>query len=220
MREGMAAVPLSVDLGGATEFVLEVGDAGDGISCDQADWADAKVMLDDGTAVWLGDLPLLIERSAALDRRRRSRSSTTASRRPSCSETWKSKRDVASSTPSGREHTLTYTDPKTGLVVRCVAIEYRDFPDRRMDAVLQERGDGRHAAPVRHPGRRHRVPPRRRTASSRCTTTRAAPAAAERLPAARHAAWAAARRSGSRPPAAGRPTATCPISTSSGRARA
>ena len=26
------------------------------------------------------------------------------------------------------EHTLTYTDPKTGLVVRCVGIEYRDFP--------------------------------------------------------------------------------------------
>jgi alpha-galactosidase len=26
------------------------------------------------------------------------------------------------------EHTLTYTDPKTGLVVRCVGVEYRDYP--------------------------------------------------------------------------------------------
>ena len=34
-----------VELGGATEFDLEVGDAGDGISCDQSDWADAKVVL-------------------------------------------------------------------------------------------------------------------------------------------------------------------------------
>ncbi len=29
---------------------------------------------------------------------------------------------------SRTEHTLTYTDPKGGLVVRCVAIEYNDFP--------------------------------------------------------------------------------------------
>jgi len=26
------------------------------------------------------------------------------------------------------EHTLTYTDPETGLVIRCVGIEYREFP--------------------------------------------------------------------------------------------
>lgn len=26
------------------------------------------------------------------------------------------------------EHTLTYTDPKTGLTIRCVGVEYRDFP--------------------------------------------------------------------------------------------
>ena len=35
-------VPVDVDLAGASEFVLEVGDAADGISCDQADWADAN----------------------------------------------------------------------------------------------------------------------------------------------------------------------------------
>ncbi|MBC8236536.1 hypothetical protein H8E77_43875, partial [bacterium] len=29
---------------------------------------------------------------------------------------------------SRTEHILTYTDPKGGLVVRCVAIEYKDFP--------------------------------------------------------------------------------------------
>ena len=37
----------SVDLQGAREFALIVSDAGDGISCDQADWADAKVVLAD-----------------------------------------------------------------------------------------------------------------------------------------------------------------------------
>jgi hypothetical protein len=37
MREGMAGVPVNVPLDGSREFVLEVGDAGDGISCDQSD---------------------------------------------------------------------------------------------------------------------------------------------------------------------------------------
>jgi len=45
MREGMAGVPVNVPLDGASEFVLEVGEGGDGISCDQSDWADAKVVL-------------------------------------------------------------------------------------------------------------------------------------------------------------------------------
>ncbi len=58
-REGMAALPVSVDLGEASEFVIEAGDAGDGISADQADWADAKVVISSGREVWLGDLPFL-----------------------------------------------------------------------------------------------------------------------------------------------------------------
>lgn len=33
------------------------------------------------------------------------------------------------------QHTLTYRDPKTGLVLRCVGIRYRDFP-RPLEAVL------------------------------------------------------------------------------------
>jgi len=58
VREGTPAQPVNVDLAGAETFTLEVGDAGDGISCDQADWADAKVTLADGRQLWLGDLPL------------------------------------------------------------------------------------------------------------------------------------------------------------------
>ncbi len=62
IREGMLGKPVKVDLGGATEFLLEVGDAGDGISCDQADWASAQVTLDDGSTLWLGELPLAAAR--------------------------------------------------------------------------------------------------------------------------------------------------------------
>ncbi len=58
LREGMAGVPVKVDLGGATEFILLIDDGGDGISCDQSDWAEARVKLEDGRAFWLADLPL------------------------------------------------------------------------------------------------------------------------------------------------------------------
>ncbi|HQN01738.1 MAG TPA: NPCBM/NEW2 domain-containing protein, partial [Candidatus Hydrogenedentes bacterium] len=59
MREGMAGVPVEVDLGGARVFTLTVREGGDGISCDQADWADARVLLEDGSEVWLGDMQQL-----------------------------------------------------------------------------------------------------------------------------------------------------------------
>ena len=59
LREGMAGVPVRVDLAGATEFHLQVSDAGDGVNCDQAVWIDAQVTLADGRVVWIGDLPIV-----------------------------------------------------------------------------------------------------------------------------------------------------------------
>jgi alpha-galactosidase len=45
-----------VPLGGATGFDLVVNDGGDGRGWDQADWADARVILQDGSALWLDEL--------------------------------------------------------------------------------------------------------------------------------------------------------------------
>ena len=56
MHEGMKPERVEVDLAGATSFILEVSDGGDGISCDQADWADAQVFLRDNQIIHLGDL--------------------------------------------------------------------------------------------------------------------------------------------------------------------
>ena len=121
MREGMPGVPVSVDLGGATEFMLEVGDAGDGIACDQADWADAKV--DAGRR-----RDRLAGRSA--DHRGQSRARTHTEPpfsfiyggKPSAEllKTWKLKRSSKKLDEQRTQRTLTWTDPKTGLVVRCV----------------------------------------------------------------------------------------------------
>ena len=141
LREGMAGVPVEVALDGATELVLEVGDAGDGIACDQADWAEARAVLADGRTVWLGDLPLL-------DLRRGPHTteppfSFTCGGQPSARllKAWPLKRTARQLDGSRTEHTLTWTDPRTGLVVRCVAIEYRDFPAVEWTLYLKNAGD-------------------------------------------------------------------------------
>ena len=43
-------------------------------------------------------------------------------------KSWALKRQSRKLDDQRTEHTLTYTDPQTGLVLRCVAIEYHDFP--------------------------------------------------------------------------------------------
>ncbi len=128
MREGMPGVPVNVDLGGAVEFALNVGDAGDGISCDQSDWADAKVELADGRQVWLGELPILEpspSRYAA-----EPPFSFFYDGRPSADllRAWGAVREVRQMDSNRTERVLRWTDPATGLVVRCVAVEYSDFP--------------------------------------------------------------------------------------------
>ena len=127
MHEGMAGVPVEVPLVGAREFTIAVGDSGDGISCDQADWADAKITLDDGSAIWLADLTLAhgpAQTAAELP------FSFTYGGKPSAEllPTWKLERATRKLDEQRTERALTYTDPQTGLVVRCVAIEYHDYP--------------------------------------------------------------------------------------------
>lgn len=44
------------------------------------------------------------------------------------------------------EHTLTYADPRTGLVVRCVAVEYHDFP--AVEWTLYFKNEGPEETPI------------------------------------------------------------------------
>ncbi len=55
-------------------------------------------------------------------------------------KTWELKRASRQIDAQRTEHTLTYTDPKTGLVLRCVGIEYRDFPAVEWVIHLQNTG--------------------------------------------------------------------------------
>ncbi len=128
VREGMPPLPLQVDLRGAREVVLSVQDAGDGIACDQADWADARIVLSDDQVLALTDLPLLNVSTPppSLD----PPFSFLYDGRPAAEllPDWRVARQSRALDDCRMEHTLTYTDPVTKLTVRCVAIEYRDYP--------------------------------------------------------------------------------------------
>ncbi len=129
LREGMAGVPVRVALGGAVEFALVVEDGGDGISCDQADWAEARVLLEDGRQVWLADLPL-VEGGVGKPLSADSPFAFTYDGKRSADllPAWTAVRSSRDLDERRIEHTVLYSDKGTGLEVRCVAIEYRDFP--------------------------------------------------------------------------------------------
>ena len=128
LKEGMPAVPVTVDLRGAEEFLLQVGDSGDGFACDQADWADARIILADGQTVWLDELPASV--GPAVVEAGGPFFSFTYGGRPSSEllKTWKVERSANKLDDARTEWSIVYTDPKTGLVVRCTGVEYHDFP--------------------------------------------------------------------------------------------
>lgn len=129
-----SAVPVDVDLKGATTFVLEIGDAGDGIGWDQSDWADARVVLEDGTELWLGDM-------AIRDKRQEGRLSAIArsSTLPFAFlydgatsdivlRTCESKMETERLDENRTRYTRTWKHPRSDLEIRCVAVDYADFP--------------------------------------------------------------------------------------------
>ena len=128
MREGMPGEPIQVELQGTQEFVLHVSDGGDGISCDQADWADARVILADGETVWLADLPLVDSSLPPLSTEPPFSFQYNGQSSSALLPNWKVTRDVRALDDHRTEHVITYEDPGSDLVVRLVAIQYHDFP--------------------------------------------------------------------------------------------
>ena len=135
---------VSVDLAGADTFVLEIGDAGDGIGWDQSDWADAKATLQDGTELWLGDMPLVDLRPANRQAPRTSHLPFAFFYGDEPSDAFLSRieRRVATRKldENRTQHTLTWIDPDSGLETRCVAIEYSDFPALEWTVYLRNAG--------------------------------------------------------------------------------
>ena len=115
---------IEVPLNGATCFDLAVNDGGDGRGWDQADWADARVVLEDGTELWLDDLARQSALGTGLP------FSFVYDGQPSSAFINDWQRTVCDEEVdlTKRRRTLTLTDPKTGLEVRAVCTIYTDTP--------------------------------------------------------------------------------------------
>ena len=132
MREGMPAAVVSVPLNGADSFDLEVSDAGDGNSCDQADWLDARVTFADGSQVWLGDMPLREPGRRPYDTAPFFSFTYGGKSSKEFLPDWRldrASRDIQDARHGQRhEFTLIWRDPESGLAVRCAGIAYADYP--------------------------------------------------------------------------------------------
>jgi alpha-galactosidase len=128
MREGMAGKAVNVDLGGASEFTLLADPTPDGISCDQADWANAMVALQDGREMWLADLPLRDGEPEPFSTNAPFSFVYNGKASEDLLPAWKLERSSRPLDAQRRERTLLWTDGDTGLQARCVAVEYADFP--------------------------------------------------------------------------------------------
>ncbi len=114
---------LDLPLAGATSIELTVNDGGDGRGWDQADWADARVVLQDGSQLWLDDL------ARSCDAAPRLPFSFVYDGKPSAGflDTWQ--RELREETTSaGRRLILTLTDPATKLEVRAACTVYGETP--------------------------------------------------------------------------------------------
>ncbi len=120
---------VDVPLNGARQFEIRVKDGGDGRGWDQALWADATVELQDGGSVRLQDLPLGETGPKAISATEPP-FSFVYDGKPSNEllKTWRLSRDTQKLDAQRTRDTLVYTDPATGLQIRCVLVSYSDFP--------------------------------------------------------------------------------------------
>jgi alpha-galactosidase len=118
---------IKVALAGSKEFTLQTGQDQKQDSCAEAVWADAKVTLQDGTTLWLGDLPI---GSPAGPFNTAPPFSFTYGGKFSTEllANWDPRQSVRQLDQQRTEYTTTFHDPATGLAVRWVGVEYHDFP--------------------------------------------------------------------------------------------
>ncbi len=127
-------IPVDVDLKDVTSFIMEIGDAGDGIGWDQSNWADAKVVLENGTQLWLGDMEIRDKRYAG-QLLPINRSSTLpfaflydGAASDTILRTWSSRMETTRLDANRTRYTRTWKQPNGNLEIRCVAVDYADFP--------------------------------------------------------------------------------------------
>lgn len=146
MREGLPGLPVKVDLGGAREFILQADETPDDVAHDHADWAEARVTLQNGRELWLADLPLRELESPPPSTGPPFSFVYDKKASPQLLKTWTLTRRSQELDAHRTERTLIWDEPRGGLQVRCVAIEYHDFPT--VEWTLHFRNTGTNDTPL------------------------------------------------------------------------
>jgi len=144
-RGGQEARPVRVELKGAGEFVLRVLDIGDGPGWDQANWANARVVMADGTQAWLDEMRDLT-RQAGLATSFPFSFTYGGKSSASVLTKWKREQTALSGQTGRQRHRVKYTDPATGLEVVCELTLFSRYP--AAEWVLRFRNTGKADTPV------------------------------------------------------------------------
>lgn len=124
IRPGTAPSQIDVPLNGATLVDFTVDDGGDGRGWDQGDWVDARVLLEDGSELWLDDLARQVMPVAGLP----FSFSYGGKHSSEFLHTWERGETSEAGGDGAERKTLTLTDPATGLQVTAVSTVYTDTP--------------------------------------------------------------------------------------------
>jgi len=126
LSNGSGGQPVSVDIGGASEFTIDARNS-DFQECSDAVWADASVSLQDGKVLWLDELPIGPLRDPYEPVFPFS-FTYGGDRSEHFLENWTQRRSLRKLDAMRSEHTVRFQGAKAGLEVRAVAIQYHDFP--------------------------------------------------------------------------------------------
>jgi len=126
LRGGQEPERIDIDTKGVKIIDLHVGDGGDGLSCDHADWADATIITREGKTIQLDEIQLGVI-------------PTLASQYPfsfiygdkhsdDILDNWNQERHSEELDNNRTQITTIWTDPDTGLRIRWEVTRFSDFP--------------------------------------------------------------------------------------------
>lgn len=150
LHEGMQGVKVRAELNGARAFTLRLTPVGPRTPVyqadwDQADWADARVTLEDGSVLRLDQVKMGAPAATVTADAAFSFIYGGASSRELLPK-WTVKRSTRQLDANRTEYTVAYTDPMTQLEVRCVAVAYSDFPT--VEWTVYFKNDGQARTPI------------------------------------------------------------------------
>lgn len=129
MRRDEPGTAIEADLNSAKEFIIGVTNGGDDINSDQASWANALITMTDGSVIRLGDMSII--HAKPVERLLANPPFSFLYGDKSSDELlghWKFTQSRKRLDAEREQITQQYTDPATGLRLKCVAVQYDNYP--------------------------------------------------------------------------------------------